>query len=69
MDLRVEYVNTAPNPKPTAWYIQGDYPPTFHERLFGHHVGSNADSIFTRLTGYILPNLQLGVDFNLETQG
>jgi hypothetical protein len=69
MDFKVEYANTSPNSNPVAWYVHSDYPPLFHDRIFGHHVGSNADDIFSRLSFSILKNLVLGVDFDLETQG
>jgi hypothetical protein len=69
MDFKVEYANTSPTSNPTAWYVHPEYPPLFHDRIFGHHVGSNADDIFARLSFSILKNLALGVDFDLETQG
>jgi hypothetical protein len=80
VDLRLEYTNTASqfnlensntssNTVPSAWYTHASYPPIFHERIFGHHVGSNAEDIFARLTGYLSPKLTLGIDFDAETQG
>jgi hypothetical protein len=69
MDFKAEYACTSPTSNPIAWYVHPEYPPLFHERIFGHHVGSNAEDIFGRLTFSILKNLVLGVDFDLETQG
>jgi hypothetical protein len=69
MDFKVEYACTSPTSNPIAWYVHPEYPPLFHERIFGHHVGSNADDIFGRMSFSILKNLVLGVDFDLETQG
>jgi hypothetical protein len=69
MDLRLEYTNTSPASVPTAWYTNSEYPPTFHERLFGHHLGSNGEGVFARLNSYLSTKLQLGVDFNYENQG
>jgi hypothetical protein len=80
VDLRLEYTNTASqlslensststNQVPSAWYTHSSYPPIFHERIFGHHVGSNGDDFFARLTGYLSPKLTLGLDFDFETQG
>ena len=80
VDLRLEYTNTASqlqlenfstssNTGPSAWYIHPSYPPIFHERIFGHHVGNNAEDIFARLIGYLSPTLTLGLDFDAETQG
>jgi hypothetical protein len=68
-DLRMEYANTANPSVPSAWYTHASYPPIFHERIFGHHVGSNAQDIFVRLTGYLSPKFTLGLDFDAETQG
>ena len=69
VDLRLEYASTAPESIPGAWYTHSSYPPIYHERIFGHHVGSNAEDIFARLTGYLSTTLTLGLDFNAETQG
>ena len=69
LDLRLEYTNTTAESVPTAWYTHPSYPPIYHERIFGHHVGSNSQDIYIRLTNYISPALRLGVDFDAETQG
>lgn len=69
VDLRLEYANTSPTSIPTAWYTHAEYPPLYHERIFGHHVGSNGEDIFIRLTGYLSSKLLLGLDFNRESQG
>jgi hypothetical protein len=69
MSLRLEYAITSVDGPPTAWYTHSSYPPTFHERIFGHHVGSNAQDIFVRLASYLSTKLQLGLDFDAETQG
>jgi hypothetical protein len=69
LDLRLEYTNTSPDSVPIMWYTHGFYPPIYHERIFGHHVGSNAEDIFVRLTSYLSPILLLGFDFDFETQG
>lgn len=69
IDLRLEYANTSPRDVPSAWYTHNDYPPIFHERIFGHHVGSNGEDYFARLTAYLSPKLLLGIDFDVETHG
>ncbi|MCX5908850.1 MAG: hypothetical protein NTY64_17160 [Deltaproteobacteria bacterium] len=69
IDLRMEYAVASPESVPTAWYTHGSYPPTYHERIFGDHVGSNGEDIFARLTYYLSPKVQLGIDFDAETQG
>ena len=47
----------------------GSYPPIYHDRIFGHHVGSDGEEYFGRLTIYLSPKLLLGIDFDAETQG
>jgi hypothetical protein len=69
MDLRLEYTNTAPASVPNAWYTHPSYPPTYHERLFGHDVGSNGEDIFARLNSYFSKKLSLGIDFDAQTHG
>lgn len=69
VDLRLEYARTALKSVPLAWYTHTDYPPIYHERIFGHHMGSDAEDIFIRLTGYISSKISMGIDFNAETQG
>jgi hypothetical protein len=67
--MRLEYANTTAESVPTAWYTHGSYPPIYHERIFGHHVGSNGQDIFVRLTSYLSSKLLLGLDFDVETHG
>ena len=69
VDLRLEYANTSPESIFNAWYTHSEYPPIYHERIFGHNVGSNAQDIFARLTAYLSPRILLGLDFNAQTQG
>ena len=69
IDLRLEYANTSPGDIPHAWYSHSDYPPIYHERIFGHHVGSDGEDYFVRLTAYLSRKLLLGIDFDAETQG
>ena len=64
MSLRLEYTTTTADGPPTAWYTHSSYPPIYHERIMGHHVGSNAQDIFVRLTSYLSTKLQLGLDFD-----
>jgi len=67
-DLRIEYANTAAG-KAYFWYVHGNTPPIYHDRIFGNHVGNNGEDIFIRLTNYLSPRLLLGLDFNLEKNG
>ena len=69
IDLRLEYANTSPRDVPTAWYTHNEYPPLYHDRIFGHHVGSNGEDYFARMTAYFSPKLLLGVDFDYEIHG
>ncbi len=69
VDLRLEYANTSPSSVPGAWYTSSSYPPLYHERIFGHHAGSNAQDIYARLTANLSTRLTLGFDFHAETQG
>ena len=65
-DLRIEYVNTSPSSVPTAWYEHGKYPAFYEGRVFGHHVGTDAEDIFIRATSYLTTNLIIGMDFDME---
>jgi hypothetical protein len=69
LNLQLEYTNTSPKSVPTVWYTHGSYPPFYHEHLFGHHIGSNGEDIFGRLTCYLSPKVLLGTDFDAEIQG
>ena len=68
-DLRLEYTNTIVPSVPGVWYTHASYPPIFHERIFGHWVGSNAEDFFARLTGSLSSKLTVGLDFDAQTQG
>jgi len=69
MTLCFEYANTSDQYIPHAWYQHGSYPPIYHERIFGHHVGSNGEDYFVRLTAYLSPRVLLGIDFDAENHG
>jgi hypothetical protein len=68
-DLRIEYVDTSPSSVPAAWYQHGQYPAFYEGRVFGHHVGSNGEDIFARVTRYLTNDLIGGIDLNMETRG
>jgi hypothetical protein len=69
VDLRIEYADTSPSSVPTAWYQHTSYPAYYEGRVFGHHVGSDAEDIFIRTTIYLTDNLIAGIDFDAQTQG
>jgi len=68
-DLQIEYVNTSPSSVPNSWYQHGKYPAFYKGRVFGHHVGTDAEDIFVRFIGYLTNNLIAGIDFDAETRG
>ncbi|MFH2013262.1 MAG: capsule assembly Wzi family protein [Pseudomonadota bacterium] len=68
-DLRIEYVHTSPGQGPDFWYFHSYYPAFYIGRVFGHHVGSNAQNIFARVTSYLNNNLIAGIDIDMETRG
>ena len=68
-DLRIEYVNTSPGQGPDCWYQHGYYPAFYQGRVFGHHVGSNAEDIFARVTSHLTNDLIAGIDIDMERRG
>jgi len=68
-DLRIEYVNTSPGQGPDSWYLHSQYPAFYKGRVFGHHVGSNAEDIFARVTTYLTNDLIAGIDIDMENSG
>lgn len=68
-DLRIEYVNTSPGQGPDSWYRHDWYPAFYKGRVFGHHVGSNAEDIFARVTSYLTNDLIAGIDIDMENRG
>ncbi len=44
--LRGEYAMLSPDSVPNAWYNHRYYPMRFHDRVFGHHAGSDAEDLF-----------------------
>lgn len=69
MNLYLEYADICPASVPSAWYTHSSYPPIYHERIFGHHAGSNAIDFFVRLHTFISPKFNLGFDFDYEFKG
>jgi len=69
VDLLLEYTDTSPASVPAAWYTHSFYPPIYHERIFGHHAGSNAKDLFIRLQAFVSPEIKLGIDFDYEFKG
>lgn len=68
-DLRIEYANTSPGQGPLSWYLHGEYPAFYKGRIFGHHVGTDAEDLFTRATSYLTNDLIAGIDIDMENKG
>ncbi len=67
-DLRFEYAeNHIPN-HPDYWYSHNVYTSgyTYEGRIIGHHMGTDAEDIFVRLTHYLTEDLLLGLAFDRE---
>ena len=68
-DLRIEYVNTSPGQGPDCWYQHSQYPAFYKGRVFGHHVGTDAEDLFARATSYLTNDLLAGIDLDMENRG
>ncbi|KAF0120597.1 MAG: hypothetical protein FD151_1599 [bacterium] len=68
-DLRIEYVNTSPGQGPDCWYQHSQYPAFYKGRVFGHHVGTDAEDLFVRATSYLTNDLIAGIDIDMENRG
>jgi hypothetical protein len=69
MDLRLEYVDTSWHKVPTALDTHAEFPPIFHDRLFGYYNGGNVRGYFARIEVHLSPMVQLGLDGDAATQG
>jgi hypothetical protein len=67
-DLRVEYAHNRIPGKPNAFYNHAIYQSgyTYKGRIIGHHMGTDAQDLFVRLTHYLTEDLILGLEFNRE---
>ncbi|MBI5787875.1 MAG: capsule assembly Wzi family protein [Candidatus Schekmanbacteria bacterium] len=70
-DLRIEYANNYVSGAPDAWYRHHIYKAgyTYEGKVIGHHMGSNAEDVFVRLTHYLDRDLLLGLSFDYEKRG
>jgi hypothetical protein len=72
LQLRLEYANTTPfrkKDKEMVWYSHAEHPATYEGRVFGHHVGTNADDIFGRLGILLNSRLEIGLQGDYERHG
>jgi len=67
-DLRIEYANNHVSSQPTAWYTHSVYQSGYNYKgkTIGHHMGSDADDLFVRVTHYLGSDLLLGLNFDRE---
>jgi hypothetical protein len=70
-DLRVEYANNHVQGFPDVWYNHHAYTSgyVFRGDIIGHHMGSDADDLFIRITRYLTDWLQVGIQFDIERHG
>ena len=71
LQFRMEYINTNPfdDDIEFAWYNHNEYPVTYDGMVFGHHVGSDAEDIFARLSILLNKKLEVGLQADLERHG
>lgn len=71
LHLRIEYTNTTPfnNDSESVWYTHHEYPATYDGRVLGHHVGSHAEDIFSRLSFLVNQKFEVGLQADLERHG
>ena len=66
--LRGEYANLCPQSVPDAWYRHSLHPMRFDGRVFGHHVGGDADDIFIEWS-HSINNVLYKLAFDRERNG
>ncbi|MDY7033781.1 MAG: capsule assembly Wzi family protein, partial [Thermodesulfobacteriota bacterium] len=70
-DLRIEYANNHVSGHPNLWYSHSVYKSgyTYEDRVIGHHMGSDAKSLFFLITHYLYDNLMLCTELVSEKRG
>jgi hypothetical protein len=66
--LRGEYAMLSPNSVPNAWYNHSYYPMRYDGRVFGHHVGSDAEDFFLEWS-QSFEKLSYKIGFDRERSG
>jgi hypothetical protein len=69
LQATIEYADTSPGSVPDAWYRHSKYPATFEGRIFGHHVGTDAEDIFFELSYDINKKTWARAIFDYEKRG
>ncbi|MEK6576006.1 MAG: capsule assembly Wzi family protein [Nitrospirota bacterium] len=71
IDFRVEYANNHVQGSPDVWYNHDVYTSgyVFRGDIIGHHMGSDADDLFIRVTRYLADWLQVGIQCDIERHG
>ncbi|MDH7600337.1 MAG: capsule assembly Wzi family protein [Sedimentisphaerales bacterium] len=67
-DLRLEYATTHVKDFPNVFYNHGFYYSgyTYHGRVLGHHMGTDAQDMFVRIDHYLTNTLQLGLAYDWQ---
>lgn len=70
-DLRAEYANNHVERYPDVWYSHSVYSTgyTYRGSIIGHHMGSDTEDIFIRITNHLTYDLKAGMDFDFEKRG
>jgi len=68
-DLDIEYANNHVQGSPNVFYTHGVYDPGYwyKGRIIGHHMGTDAEDLFLRLTHYLSSDTILGIQFDRQT--
>lgn len=69
--LIFEWATTAANTKYNAWYTHGQYSSgyTYEGRIIGHHIGADAEDIFTRIEYSPDSRMKIGLETDFERRG
>ncbi len=68
VDLRVEYAYNHVDGHPNVWYNHSVYKTgyRYEDSVIGHHMGSDAEDLFARVTGCVTGRMTVGMDFDFE---
>jgi len=68
LDFRVEYANNHVSRKPNVWYNHGVYTSGYTHKgvVLGHHMGSDAESIFFQLSKEMSEEVSIRFSFDQE---
>jgi len=69
LQATIEYAYISPKGTPSVWYRHPKYPATFEGKIFGHHVGTDAQDLFFGLSYDINEKTWCRVSFDHEKRG